>query len=216
MIAGRNVLMLWVQAQMLVVSYFFFLYWLVPNEYVVLRGEDPRGAVGDDPLDKVLVALNLAIEYQLGGSDLRHLSWQVGALGTMQRLLSFASFAIGSIMSAQAMADQIRTRNNAEMFGIVQKDKGGTSVPDFDYTRMVFAGNAVMHVMFAASREARMWDADEMGEKYSVLTGAFMVVACLAIAMDVVNWSAEYQETETVKVAAARPAAQPAAPPAML
>lgn len=210
---NRNVMMMWVQMQLMLVLYFFFLYWLLPKQYIVTTSNEPGEVMGDSPLDKVLVSLSLAIEYQLGGGDFRRLGWQVHSLGTLQRMLSFSTFALGSIMSAQSVADQVRQRNDADLLGIVRKEAPQSGAIKGDYVRTAFIGNAVLHVLFAMTRETRMWDLDEMNEKYSMLSGTFMIVACVAVVMDALEWSSNQKEEEFVKRRQQPAQQQPAPPP---
>lgn len=191
MIAQRNIMMLWIQIQVMSVLYFTFVYWLVPSEYII--SQDPTAARQSNTniVEKILQALNIAIQYQLGGSDLHNLGWQVSPIGTMQRLLSFGSFAVSSILASQVLADQIRIRNNAQLFGIV--DTKRMVLPTFEYTRTVFALHAMMHVLFSVSRSANMWHTDQMSENYGFLSGVFMVVSMMSIALDALTVTTQHE-----------------------
>ena len=54
-----------------------------------------------------------------------------------------------------------------------------------------------------------MWDVGEVAQKYSVASGTFLVVACIALGMDVIEWASLQEEQKYVKK---NPAAVSSAP----
>lgn len=188
MLNGNDLLGGWLKMQFSLVLYFFFLYWLMPEQYVHSIDTAAPAASSPSNVERMMAAASLAIENHLGGGSMRVLRHEMAPLGTLQRLLSFGSFAVFTITGSQSVAKQMRIQNDAQMYGIANVGKDGVG-QQMEYTRVLFGVNAMLHVMFALVREANVWDADEMSDNYSFMSGIFMVFSVMAIAMDMMGTS---------------------------